>query len=309
MIRRDFVISLTALITISAGWGITLPLTKIAVSSGHQFFGLIFWQLVIGAALMTAISLLRGTRLPLHNAALRLYLTIAMIGTIIPNSASYQAIAHLLSGVVSILLSLVPLISFPIAVGLRIERFNLRRLGGLMAGLAGVMILVLPEASLPDASMLAWIPLAMIAPIFYACESNYVAKWGTCGLDPIQVLLGASLIGAVIALPLAVGTGQFVSPFRVWQAPEWALVVSSMIHVLVYAGYVWLVGRTGPVFAVQVGYLVTGFGVMWAMVLLKESYSPFIWAAMGLVLAGVFLVSPRRQDALASDQAMKETGV
>jgi drug/metabolite transporter (DMT)-like permease len=40
---------------------------------------------------------------------------------------------------------------------------------------------------------------------------------------------------------------------------------------VVYAGYVWLVGRAGAVFAAQVAYLVTLFGVFWAMLILGET--------------------------------------
>ena len=82
----------------------------------------------------------------------------------------------------------------------------------------------------------------------------------------------------------------------------------SLLHAGAYVAYVWLVGRAGPVFAVQVSYLVTGFGVIWAMLILGESYSPFIWAAMGLVLFGVALVQPRRKTAVAEALTIGDTG-
>jgi drug/metabolite transporter (DMT)-like permease len=53
------------LVVLGAGWGITQPLTKLAVSTGHGHFGLIFWQLVIGAVLMAVIALATRRRLPL----------------------------------------------------------------------------------------------------------------------------------------------------------------------------------------------------------------------------------------------------
>ena len=212
--RGELVFLTGVLILLGAGWGITNPLSKIAVSTGYGHFGLVFWQLAIGTALMAGIALARGTALPWSAKSVQVYVIIALIGTVIPNSASYQAIAHLPSGVMSILLSLIPMIAFPIALGLRLERFSLRRFAGLLAGLAGVLLLVLPEASLPEAAMLAWIPMALVAPVLYAFEGNYVARWGIAGLDPIQVLFGASLIGTIIALPLALGSGQFISPLR-----------------------------------------------------------------------------------------------
>lgn len=296
------------LVFIGAAWGLTQPLSKIAVSTGYQHFGLTFWQLVIGGAFMATLLLIRGKGLPIRQDTLWVYLLIALIGTIIPNSVYYRAIAHVPAGVASIVLSLIPMVAFPIALALGLERFRLMRCGGLLAGLGGVLLLVAPSASLPDSAMIVWIPFLMISILCYAFEGNYVARWGTAGLDAIQVLCGASLVGAILALPLALGSGQFISPALPWNTPEWAFVASSLIHVVVYSAYVWLVGRAGPVFAVQVSYLVTGFGVAWSMLILGESYSPHIWAALGLVMLGVFLVQPRRQDSLASLAPIRDTG-
>lgn len=286
----------TVLLLLGAGWGITTPLSKIAVSTGYQHFGLIFWQMAIGALTMVAVIRTTGRSLPWTRGALRTYVIIALIGTILPNSASYQAITHLPAGMVSVLLSLIPMIAFPIALSMRLERFSGLRFLGLAFGLGGVLLLVLPKASLPEPGMWLWVPVALIAPAFYAFEGNYVARWGTAGLDAIQVLGGASVVGTAITLPLAVGSGQFIWPVQGIGAPEWALLASSVIHVVVYASYVWLVGRAGPVFAVQVSYLVTGFGVLWAMLILGESYAAHFWLAMALVLSGVLLVQPRPQD-------------
>ena len=120
-----------------------------------------------------------------------------------------------------------------------------------------------------------------------------MARFGTAGLDPVQVLLGACIVGAAMALPLAMMTGQWISPLPPWGAPDLAIVGSSMAHALAYAGYVWMVGRAGAVFAAQVSYLVTAFGILWAWVLLGETYSGWVWAAVALMFAGLFLVQPR----------------
>jgi drug/metabolite transporter (DMT)-like permease len=307
MTPRETAFFTVMLIVLGAAWGVTIPLSKIAVSTGYRHFGLIFWDVMIGAVFLGTVLVLRGKRLPLTRPSLRVYVVIALLGTLLPNSTSYQAITHLPAGVMAIVLSLVPMLAFPIALSLGLDRFSLRRLAGLSAGLSGVLLLVLPEASLPDPAMLVWVPLALVAPLCYAFEGNFVSRWGTAGLDPVQVLMGASVLAASMTLPLALVTGQFISPFRTFGAPEWALVVSAVIHAVTYTGYVWLVGRAGSVFAAQVSYLVTGFGVVASLLILRESYSPYIWAALGLVLAGVALVQPRRQEALAPVPAINET--
>ena len=307
MTRAQSSLALLVLLVIGGGWGLTQPLSKIAVSTGYQHFGLIFWQLAISSLALLVIMVIKQKRLPRSRPAILACLIIALIGTVIPNSASFQAIVHLPVGIVSILLSLIPMMAFPMALSLSLEPFELRRLLGLVVGLVGVLILILPDSALPDRGMIVWIPLALVAPLCYAFEGVYVAKWGTSGLDPVELLFGASIIGTAIALPLALGSGQFISPFVVWGAAEWALVGSSLIHVSTYAGYIWLVAFAGAIFAVQVSYVVTASAVIWAMLILGETYSPAFWASMGLVLSGVFLVQPRRSDLLAPSPLLSET--
>lgn len=278
------------LVLLGIGWGLTQPLSKIAVSEGYQPLGLVFWQLAIGAGMLCVVTVLRGRTVPLGPRYLRLYALLAVLGTIVPNSASFAAARHLPSGVLSIVLSLVPMVAFPIALSLGMDRFRWGRVAGLLLGLLGVVILARPGA-LPVTW--GWLLVAVIAPCCYALEGNVVARWGTLDLDPLQTLAGMSLVGAILALPLAALTGQWIPPAPPWGAPDVALVLAALIHALVYSAYVWLVGIAGSVFAAQVSYLVTGSGVIWAMVLLKEQYSGEVWVALVFMFAGMSMVQPR----------------
>lgn len=293
-----------------AGWGLTQPLSKIAVSEGYRHFGLIFWQTAIGAMALGIVQWIRKVPFRRDPHALVVYTVIALVGTIVPNSAMYEAIRHLPSGLVSILLALVPMFAFPIAMALGNERFAVSRFLGLCLGLAGVLLIVGPEASLPDRAMILFVPIALIASLCYGFEGNIVARWGTAGLTPLEVLLGASVVGATLALPLALASGQFIDPRPPWGLPDAAILLSALIHTVVYTAYVWMVGRAGPVFAVQVSYLVTGFGVFWAILILGESYSGWVWSAMGVMMIGMFLVQPRpaASDPLDAPEKTREAG-
>ncbi|MEP5806166.1 MAG: EamA family transporter, partial [Roseobacter sp.] len=120
MTRRDIGYFSAILTLLGAGWGLTVPLTKIAVSTGFGHFGLIFWQLVIGTLLMGALTILRRKRLPITLSTLRVCAVVALIGTLIPNSASYQAAVHVPAGILSILLSMIPMFAFPVALFLKL---------------------------------------------------------------------------------------------------------------------------------------------------------------------------------------------
>lgn len=282
------------LVLMGAGWGATQPLGKIATSTGYQPFGLIFWQLVICALVLGAISLPRGRGLVLRRKAVVFYVVVALIGTLIPNYTFYLSVPHLPSGIMSIIISTVPMLAFVVALGLGMDRVSGGRILGLLLGLTGVALIAWPGGNLGGGSM-GWLLIALVGPLFYAFEATYVARQGTAGLDAVQAMFGASVVGAVLCLPLALGTGQFFNPFAsAWGPPEWALVASSSVHAVVYATYVWLAARAGSVFAAQCSYLVTGMGVFWAMLFLGERFSPVVWLALVVMLSGVALVQPRK---------------
>ncbi|MHC0053853.1 DMT family transporter [Actibacterium sp. D379-3] len=300
---------LLMLVVLGMGWGITPPLAKIAVSGGYRAFGIIFWQSAIGAVLLFLISTARGRGLPRGRRQIGMCVVIALIGTLLPNAASYRAAVHLPAGIMSILLSLVPIFAFPIALAMATDRFEWRRLAGILCGALGVVLIAGPETGLPDPAMLAFVPLALLGPLFYGLEGNIVGKWGMVGMDPIQLLLGASVISALLTAPLALAAGQWISPLPPYGAADLAVMGSAVVNALVYAGYVWLVSCAGAVFAAQVSYLVTGFGVLWSVLLLQESYSGWVWAALAVMLAGLFLVQPRPNSVLVRTSAVAKDTV
>ncbi len=279
------------------GWGATQSLGKIATETGHQPFGLIFWQLVVCSFVLGALSLPRGKGLVLRRDAMMFYVIVALLGTLVPNFTFYLSVQRLPAGVMSILISTVPLMAFVIALLLGMDRISVPRVAGLGLGLVGVALIALPGGSLPEAGMVVFLPVALIGPLFYALEATYVAQKGTAGLDAVQAMFGASVVGALICLPLALASGQWLNPLAApWTRAEWALIASSTVHALVYAAYVWLAARAGSVFAAQCSYLVTATGVFWAMGLLGERFSPWVWLALVVMLSGVALVQPRKRD-------------
>ena len=274
-------------------WAITIPLTKIAVSTGHAPLGLILWQLMISGAVMFLVIRIQGRQLIFDQSAIKHYLAIALLGTILPNSFSYLAAAQLPAGIMAIIIASVPMFAMLIALGIRLERFSLVRLGGVLLGALSVVVLIGPDASLPDPEKSAFVLVALVAPLCYGLEGNYISTKSPPGIDPISALCGASIVGVIICVPLVWIGDYWVDLLRPWEAPEQALVLSSLIHALVYSGYIWLVGVTSAVFASQIAYVVTLGGVFFSSLILSERYSPWVFLSLGLMIAGLLLVQPR----------------
>lgn len=280
-----------------AAWGLVFTITKVAVSTGHQPFGILVWQSVVGVILSAVVLLIRGKPLVLSLRYFWLYFGVAVLGTVFPNYFSTLAAAQLPAGIMVIIVALVPLFAMPIALFLGFERLSYVRLSGILFGALAVGLLVGPEASLPEPDKVFYVMLAILMPFAFGAEGNFLTWFAhreTTPLpDPVQILYGASVVGLFLAVPLALMSGQFINPIRIWTLPEYAIIAAAAINWIAYVGYVWLIGQAGPVFAAQVAYLVTGFGVVWAMVLLGETYSTYIWAALGVMMVGLFLVQPR----------------
>ncbi|MEM9010400.1 MAG: DMT family transporter [Pseudomonadota bacterium] len=282
------------LLGIGLAWGASIPAIKVATSTGHGPLGLVFWQLAISVLVLGLVIVARGGSLRLRRADLAFFLVIGAIGTVVPNFFSYTAARELPAGVMAIVIAMVPIFAFPIALLLRIERWEVGRILGLLLGAAAVTAIAAPEASLPDAGATFFVFFALIGPLCYGVEGNYLAIRGERGLDPVKVLFGGSILGLALATPLVLATGQWVPvPTGAWTDADRAVVVVGLLHALAYAGYVWLVAQAGPVFAAQVSYLVTGAGVLWSMLLLGERYSLWVWAALILILLAMALVQPR----------------
>ncbi len=288
----------TILMFVGISWGLTAPLSKIAVSTGHHYLGLLVWQIIVMIISLGLLQVTRRKRLALNLSSFWRYFLVALLGTIIPNSIMYKAYFHLQSGVMSILVSVVPMIAFLLVLLLKMEKFELRRCLGVLFGILAIILIVLPKLELGSIGEVGWIFLALFSPFCYAVEGVWVNKIGLAQLDPIEVILGASILGLVALFPIVLINGYWISPFRAWGPAELAITFSSLIHSLIYISYIWLIGKAGVVFASQVSYIYTASGIGFSIILLGEGYSAFVWSAVILMLIGLMMVRPSKQSSL-----------
>jgi len=281
------------LLGIGFAWGGTGPLSKLSISTGNHPVGVTFWTSAIAAAILTAVVLATGRRVRLTRRSTAFFLVCGLLGTALPNSLSYTAYSHLPVGVMMLVIALVPMATLLLALPLGIERPEPRRLVGLALGVAAVAMIALPDTSLPDPDKAIWVILPVMVTLSYAGEGLFIASMRPPGVDTMTIMCGLSWGSLALLTPVLVATGGWVDITRLGP-PELAILGNTAIHVCAYFGYVWLINQTGPVFAAQVGYIVTASGVMFGMLVYGERNSPWIWGAMGLMFVGRTLVKPRR---------------
>jgi drug/metabolite transporter (DMT)-like permease len=282
------------LLLIGATWGMTVPAMKVAISDGYPLAGVLFWQIFLAGLTAFVMFLPKRRAFKLTKRRLALFAWIMVFGSILPGAISYTAAFHLPAGVMAITIAMVPIFIMPIAILTGHEVFQKTRVLGVLMGALAIFLLIGPETSLPDPAKSGFVLLAILSPLCYAFEDNFVAYFGLDGLTPVETLLGATVMGAIVMGIFVVLQGTFIPIWQGgWSAADIAILLIGLTTGVAYAGFIWIIGQGGPVFAGLVAYLVTLFGVLWSILALGEDYSGYIWAALTVMCFGMFLVRPR----------------
>ena len=276
-------------------WGMTFSLARIAALGSAHPLGLAFWQALGGAAVLAIFCLLRWRRPQLTRTNGKHACVIALFGTAIPGTLYFYAAPKVPAGVLAITVALVPMLTYAISWLLGIDQFGRRRLGGIILGLVAIILLVAPDTSLPDPAMTRWLTLPLIASVFYTLENIYVDMRVGQHPDMIGLLTIALMIAALVLAPIIYFEGAFYPINWPLDRAELALIAMMLVSSVAYVLFLYSVKLAGAVFASMAGYVITLSGVFWGMVFFAERHSPWVWAALVLMLLGMVLVTPRRR--------------
>jgi drug/metabolite transporter (DMT)-like permease len=284
------------LLFMGVAWGLSFSLARIAVSAGGMAFGITFWQNALCAAILLAYTCARRRPLPVSARHIRFYFVVALLGTSIPASCFYLAAEFVPAGVLSITVTLIPILTYAIALVMGKEDKSAIRMTGIACGTVAILLLVLPETSLPDRAAIPWVLLACVSSVCYALENIYLAQPGTHETGPVRTACGMNIVSAVIMAPVAIGTGQMFMPSLPLGALEWAVIGLAVITAGAYTAFIFVINIAGPLFASLCGYLITLAGVFWGIALFGETHSPWVWASLVVMLVGLALITPRTPD-------------
>ena len=289
------------LLFMGTAWGLSFSLGKIAVENGAKPFGISQFQVMLSGLILLVITLVR--RKPMRDMfdKIGFIFIIAMLGAAIPGVLFYYAAPHVPAGVLSITVALIPLMTYGFSIPLKMEKFSVIRFMGLVFGVIAICFIALPENSLPNRAALPWIMLACISALCYAVENIILGFKSAVTIGPIRLAMGMNLIAAIVLLPITLMTDSFFVPSFPPQTVDYAVIGLGLITVVAYTMFVMSVAMFGPVFASQVGYLVTLAGVFWGILIFDESHSIWIWLSLAAMIIGLALVAPR--DKTPEDQS------
>jgi drug/metabolite transporter (DMT)-like permease len=201
--------------------------------------------------------------------------------------------AHVPAGVLSITIGMVPIMTFVASAFIRLEKFEIRRVFGVVLGSVSVVLLVAPNSSLPDPAQLPWLLLGFAAAGCYAALSLVIALLAPPKSNSLVLTCGMFIAASFLMIPILYVTGSFAPFGWPWGAVEWSMLGLGIINAVAYALYFSLVDRAGPVFSSFTANLVTLFGVFWGIVIFAEENSVWVWLSFLTIMGALALVTPR----------------
>jgi drug/metabolite transporter (DMT)-like permease len=173
------------------------------------------------------------------------------------------------------------------------ERMSMRKVAGLLLGVAGVAILV-GAGSLPlDRATLTSIAACLVAAASYALSSIIVNKTGRPGgVHPIAMATGSLALGGAMMLP----TLPFALPGTMPSLLAIGCIVglSLLSSGLAQALFIPLIVNVGPTRAMSVSFLIPLFSMLWGYLFLHEAVhaSTLIGGVVVLMAMGLVLSAP-----------------
>ena len=283
------------LLVMGVAWGYTVILAKVITAGGGHPFGIAMWTSALGAGFLLVFCTIRRRPISLRRDFLWLYVACGLLGVVVPAVSFYFAAPHLPAGVLSITVTVGPILTFLFSAFVGLERFASLRVLGVAFGVLAVALLIVPETSLPDPSAVPWVLLACVPGLCYALENMILTFRLPDGVSPFTVACGNFLVSSVVLVGVVVATDTFVPLAWPWGVVEWSLAGMAAINAVCFGLFIYLITYAGVVFSTQVAYLITISGVAWGIVIFDEQHSVWVWLSLACILMGLTLIRPRRR--------------
>lgn len=261
---------------------------KLGIGAGASPLAFLSVSLLFAGAILLIVSFLRRQGAALRGQVFE-YGLLSGVLFVLPNAIGFLAVRHVGAGFISMTLLFPLLMTYLMALLVRVERFDIWRMLALILGLAGGSLLAASKAGLGDAPLF-WILIAMTGPFFLATGNVYRTLRWPQGVAPLFLASMMLLFAGATLLPFSLlfeGANGVASVFAAQTLPFLLMQIATFS--LLYLLYFILQKVAGPVYLSQIGLVgaIVGAGV--ARIWLGEALPPNLVLSALLVGSGIGL--------------------
>ena len=298
--RQDTSIAadLALLVALATLWGGSYTFIKLGVATIPPVT-LIAARTTVAGLLLLWVMWVRGIKMPTDATTWQRFAFQAVLNSVIPWTLIAWGERYVDAALATILNSAGPIFTFLLtALVTRHEATSPRKLFGVVAGMAGILLIVGVDAFHDFGSGLVAEAAIVAATICYACAAIFGRSFR--GLDPMAPAAGSLLAGAAVLIPVALALEQpwMLSPSLNSVLALLALAVFSTAAA--FAIYFRLIQTLGSVGTTAQAYLRVPIGVAISVAFLGETLSRTAWIGLACVVLGVAAMTiPARNPVVA----------
>ena len=206
--RGPLSVPIILLFTVGAVYPLIFTMNKIAVEAGTPPVAFTFWQTLAAAVLLLILAAWRRELPRLEGRHLKAYFVIGLFGIAAPIALITWLAPKLPTGILSLVVIMSPPITYLIALTLRLERVRTLSLIGVLCGVGGILLMVVPAFSLPEPGMVVWFLLALLAPASFALTNNLAALIDPPETPVLSFASGIVAAATIMLAPMMVGLGE-----------------------------------------------------------------------------------------------------
>lgn len=190
------------LLLLSFLWGGSFFFISVAVSELPPFT-LVTMRVGLAAVTLWLVLLVSGYPIPKSPEVWRAFVMMGLLGNALPFSLIAWGQTHIGAGLASIINATTPIFTILIAGSfLSDEHITPRKMLGVTAGLAGVIVLIGPSALL-ELGTNTMAQLAVIgAAVSYSCATVFGRRFKAMGISPLDTAVGQVTASTIILLPV-----------------------------------------------------------------------------------------------------------
>ena len=272
------------LLLIGGVWGSSFLPLKVAIYETGPVM-LVFLRSLAALPPLFLFMLWRGARLPDNRFDMSVIFVMSLLNSVVPFLLLSWAGYYVSSGVMALIMGTGPLVTLLVAhFSTTDDRLNGWKLLGVMVGMAGLVVIIGPDALGGLTQNLLGDLAVFGAIVCYVCATAMVRKVRSTRIEGIAA--ANMLISVLVLLPCVVLTAHpdisgYSAP-TVYAILYLGVVTTCVGYVLRYA----MVVTVGQSFTSLASYIMPIVGVVLGVIFLNEPLSANIVLALGLVLAG-----------------------
>ena len=288
---------LPLLLVLATLWGASYTFIRIGVATIPPIT-LIAGRTAIAGLLLLVIMRARGVRMPRDAATWRRFMFQAGMNSVVPWTMVAWGERTLEAGLATILNSTAPIFTFFLTLLVtRHETLTLRKLVGVIAGMAGICLIVGVEALSGFGEQLTAQIVTLMAAICYAGAAIFGR--GFKDLDPMAPAAGSLVCGAAILIPVSLVVEQ---PWTLTPSTNSLLALLGLAvfsTAFAFVIYFRLIQTLGSIGTTAQAYLRVPIGVGLGVVFLGEHLGPTAWIGLACVVVGVAAMTIPARKAIA----------